>query len=90
MDDHANSLTPSNAYILSLLSVTNECNRKYCPLANSQYGTVQQWDGNILLKLKTVERAHLPSRLWDTIGKDKHITPIFPKLRTSLSLIPSI
>lgn len=48
-------------------NVTGKCNRVSCPLANSNYGTVREHQGRLFLYLKTVERAHLPSRLWEKI-----------------------
>lgn len=51
-----------NAY-----NVTGKCNRVSCPLANSNYGTVVEHQGKLYLCLKTVERAHLPSKMWEKI-----------------------
>lgn len=45
-------------------NVTGLCDRKSCALANSQYGTVVLEKGKLILKTKTAERAHMPSRLW--------------------------
>ncbi|KAL8433161.1 hypothetical protein Efla_002352 [Eimeria flavescens] len=59
----------SNAY-----NVTGKCNRVSCPLANSNYGTVMEQQGRLYLLLKTVERAHLPSRLWERIKLPRSVS----------------
>lgn len=54
-------------------NVTGKCNRVSCPLANSNYGTVMEKQGRLYLCLKTVERAHLPNRLWERIKLSRNI-----------------
>lgn len=51
-------------------NVTGLCNRQSCPLANSRYASVRPHPEkpNVLyLYMKTVERAHMPNRLWEKI-----------------------
>ncbi|EAY08441.1 Mak16 protein [Trichomonas vaginalis G3] len=48
-------------------NVTGICDRKSCSLANSQYGTVMLEKGKLILKTKTAERAHMPSKMWQKI-----------------------
>ncbi|ROV90241.1 hypothetical protein VMCG_10263 [Cytospora schulzeri] len=51
-------------------NVTGLCNRQSCPLANSRYASVRPHPEkpNVLyLYMKTVERAHLPNRMWEKI-----------------------
>ncbi|RDA88285.1 hypothetical protein CP532_0337 [Ophiocordyceps camponoti-leonardi (nom. inval.)] len=50
-------------------NVTGLCNRQSCPLANSRYATVRQHPTKetLYLYLKTIERAHLPSKTWQRI-----------------------
>jgi protein MAK16 len=52
------------------MNVVGICKMTYCPLANSRYATVIESKGKMYLCIKTVERAHLPSKLWEKIVLD--------------------
>jgi protein MAK16 len=51
----------------SVDSTTGLCDRRSCPLANSQYATTRLISGKIYLSMKTAERAHLPAKMWQRI-----------------------
>ena len=53
-------------------NATGMCSYRNCPLANSQYATVLEKDGKMFLNVKTIERAHLPKKLWEEIELSKN------------------
>lgn len=56
-----------NAFCRNPYNVTGQCNRVSCPLSNGYYATVIEDEGQCYLCLKTIERAHLPNKMWEKI-----------------------
>lgn len=55
-------------------NVTGLCNKQSCPLANSNYATVRELEGECYLYIKERERSRKPSSWWEKIKLDNDTT----------------
>ena len=68
-------------------NVTGQCRKKACPLACGNYGTVIEEDGVCYLTVKTIERAHMPQKMWERIPLPNNIRGAFEKIEQYMTHI---
>ena len=70
-------------------NLTGLCSRRNCPVANSRYATVMEENGKLFLMTKTIERAHMPSKMWEKSELSSDLKVAMQQISNKLAYWPN-
>ncbi|KAI1438806.1 ribosomal L28e protein family-domain-containing protein [Xylaria sp. CBS 124048] len=84
--------TRERTFCRNEMNISGFCSRTSCPLANSRYATVRPHPDPVkainYLYIKTPERAHLPSKLWQKIKLSQNYQEALSQIEEHLKYWP--
>ncbi|KAI0433076.1 ribosomal L28e protein family-domain-containing protein [Xylaria sp. FL1042] len=84
--------TRERTFCRNEMNISGLCSRTSCPLANSRYATIRPHPDPVkainYLYIKTPERAHLPSKLWQKIKLSQNYQQALAQIEEHLKYWP--
>ncbi|KAI1746190.1 Mak16-domain-containing protein [Xylaria scruposa] len=84
--------TRERTFCRNEMNISGLCSRTSCPLANSRYATIRPHPDPVkavnYLYIKTPERAHLPSKLWQKIKLSQNYQEALAQIEEHLKYWP--